>query len=104
VVARATAQACLLTNVRTVTLVASGDFPEDHACARYIDALINGQQADVQRLLEPLYASERYAKFAQGDWPGFPSTDLELSLTPDRFDFAMPAHRRDSRVLLNTQR
>jgi 2-phosphosulfolactate phosphatase len=104
VVARATAQACLLTNQDTVTLIASGDFPEDHACAHWIEAHINGREADLPALLAPLYASERYAKFARGDWPGFPKTDLELSLAPDRFDFAMPAMRRDGRVRVAAQR
>ena len=104
VVARATAQACLLTNEETVTLIASGDFIEDHACAHCIEAYINGREADLEALLAPLYASDRYAKFARGDWPGFPKTDLELSLAPDRFDFAMPAMRRDGHVRLTARR
>ena len=28
-----------------------------------------------------------------GAWPGFPATDLELALAPDRFNFAMPVTR-----------
>ncbi len=103
-VAKATAQACLLREPDTVTLIASGDFPEDHACARYMQAVIEGREVDVQQMLAPLYASERYAKFAKGDWPGFPKTDLELSLTPDRFDFAMPAHRESGHVRLTAHR
>jgi len=95
VVARATAQACLLRKPDAVTLVASGDFPEDHACALYMESLISGtpDAASVEELLRPLYASERYRRFAAGDWPGFPKTDLDLALVPDRFDFAMPATR-----------
>jgi 2-phosphosulfolactate phosphatase len=104
VVARATAQACLLTRAGSVTLVASADFPEDHACARYIEALIEGREADIQQLLQPLYSSERYATFAAGEWPGLPATDLELALTPDRFDFAMPASRHDGNVRLTARR
>jgi len=103
-VARATAQACLLRRPGTITLIASGDFPEDHACARYMQAVIEGHEVDVQRLLASLYDSERYAKFAKGDWPGFPKTDLDLSLAPDRFDFAMPAHREAGHVRLTAQR
>ena len=91
VVARATAQACLLRRPETVTLVASGDFPEDHACALYIEGLMRGEDEDVSRLLEALISSERYQKFARGDWPGFPSSDLDLALATDRFDFAMRA-------------
>ena len=106
VVARATAQACLLRKPDAVTLVASGDFPEDHACALYMESLINGtpDAATVEELLQPLYASERYRRFAAGDWPGFPKTDLDLALVPDRFDFAMPATRAERCVRLLMQR
>jgi 2-phosphosulfolactate phosphatase len=93
VVARATAQACLLRNPDTLTLIASADHPEDHACARYLEALVRGEQADVEELLEPLRASERYRRARSGTWPGFPSTDLDLALAVDRFDFAMPVTR-----------
>ncbi len=95
VVAGATAQACLLRRPSAVTLVASADFPEDHACARYIEALLRGVDLDIDPLLEPLRESERYRKVMAGEWPGFPPTDIELSLAMDRFDFAMPATRRD---------
>lgn len=97
VVARATVQACLLRRPDVVTLIASADHPEDHACARYMEALINGEhgeQPDLARLLQPLKQSERYARFMSGAWPGFPPTDLELALQPDRFTFAMPITRR----------
>ena len=90
VVARATVQACLLRRPAQLTLIASADHPEDHACARYMEALIRGETADVDRLLQPLRDSERYARAMSGTWPGFPPTDLELSLMPDRFNFAMP--------------
>ena len=104
VVARATAQACLLRRPQTVTLVASGDYPEDHACARYIEAVMRGESADVSQLLEALINSERYARFARGDWPGFPKSDLDLALSTDRFDFAMPATKHDRRVRLTAER
>jgi len=103
VVARATAQACLLMRPQTVTLVASGDYPEDHACARYIEALMRGESADVSQLLEALTSSERYERFARGDWPGFPKSDLDLALATDRFDFAMPATKDERRVRLTAE-
>ncbi|HET7466999.1 MAG TPA: 2-phosphosulfolactate phosphatase [Candidatus Dormibacteraeota bacterium] len=99
-VAGPTAQACLLRRPATVTLVASGDFPEDHACARYVAALLRGENEDLDRLLQPLYDSERYRKFALGDWPGFPRTDLDLALAVNRFDFAMPATKKEGCVQL----
>jgi len=100
VVAKATAQACLLRRGRLVTLVRSADFPEDHACCRYIESMLLGRPARVDELLEPLRASERYRRFAAGDWPGFPASDLELALQADRFEFAMPAVRRQDHVRL----
>ncbi|HEV2216323.1 MAG TPA: 2-phosphosulfolactate phosphatase [Candidatus Dormibacteraeota bacterium] len=104
VVARATAQACLLRRPQTVTLVASGDFPEDHACARYIEAAMYGEEEDVSRLLDPFLHSDRYRKFARGDWPGFPKSDLDLAFATDRFDFAMRATRDERSVRLVAER
>jgi 2-phosphosulfolactate phosphatase len=94
VVARATVQACLLRKHRTLTLVASADHPEDHACALYMEGIVRETPVDLDSLLEPLRASDRYRKVMRGEWPGFPPTDLELALVPDRFDFAMPVARR----------
>jgi 2-phosphosulfolactate phosphatase len=93
VVARATVQACLLRRPAQLTLIASADHPEDHACARYMEAIIRAEQPDLDRLLQPLRDSERYSRVMSGTWPGFPPTDLELSLIPDRFNFAMPVTR-----------
>ncbi len=93
VVARATAQACLSRHPNTLTLIASADHPEDHACARYMEAVINGESPDLDRLLRPLRASDRYSHLMSSAWPGFPPTDLELALEPDRFNFAMPVSR-----------
>jgi 2-phosphosulfolactate phosphatase len=93
VVALATVKACLSKPPTVLTLLASADHPEDHACARYMEGLIRGERPDLDRLLQPLRDSERYARALSGGWPGFPATDLELSLVPDMFDFAMPATR-----------
>jgi 2-phosphosulfolactate phosphatase len=93
VVARATVQACLLRDPDVLTLVASADHPEDHACAHYMEAVATGSRADLDQLLEPLRRSERYQRLRGGGWPGFPPTDLDLSLQADVFDFAMPVTR-----------
>jgi len=100
VVASATAQTCVSMRPSTVTLVASADFPEDHACARYIEAVLRGGSAELDPLLQPLRQSERYRKFMAGEWPGFATSDIELSLAVDRFDFAMPATRHHGHIAL----
>ncbi len=100
VVARATVQACLLRQPKTLTLLASADHPEDHACAQYMENLIHGEKPDIDRLLQTLRESDRYRTLSSGTWPGFPTTDLELSLEPDRFDFAMPIIKRDGYLQL----
>jgi 2-phosphosulfolactate phosphatase len=94
VVARATVNACMSANPDVLTLLASADHPEDHACAEYMEGLIRGKEPDLDRLLQPLRDSERYARALSGTWPGFPPTDLDLALVPNLFDFAMPATRR----------
>lgn len=96
VVATATAKACMSSRPKILTLIASADHPEDHACSAFIEALIRGEQPDLDRLLQPLRDSARYARAMSGDWPGFPPTDLDLSLAVDRFDFAMPVTRHAS--------
>jgi 2-phosphosulfolactate phosphatase len=93
VVAQATVNACLSLRPRLLTLIASADHPEDHACATYMEGLVRGNGPDLDRLLQPLRDSDRYARAMSGRWPGFPQSDLELSLATDRFDFAMPVTR-----------
>jgi 2-phosphosulfolactate phosphatase len=99
-VARATIQACLLWAPAALTFIASADHPEDHACAKYMEAMIRNQDPDIEDLLKPLRESERYARVMSGAWPGFPPSDLELALTPDRFEFAMPVTRREGYLQL----
>jgi 2-phosphosulfolactate phosphatase len=93
VVAQATVEACLSRSPRVLTLIASADHPEDHACAHYMEGLLRGKRPDLERLLQPLRDSERYRRAVSGDWPGFPPSDVDLSLAADRFDFAMPVTR-----------
>jgi 2-phosphosulfolactate phosphatase len=95
VVASSTVQACLLRKPEVLTFVASADHPEDHACAHYMEAIATGERADLDRLLDPLRRSERYQRLRSGAWPGFPPTDLDLSLQADVFDFAMPVTRAE---------
>lgn len=96
VVAGATARAIQAGAPPVVTLVATGEdrgHPEDRACAEYFEGLLRGCRPDLDRLLLPLRQSRRYRLLASGAVPGFPASDLELALVPDRFDFAMPVAR-----------
>jgi 2-phosphosulfolactate phosphatase len=95
-VASATARAIAADGPDLVTMVATGGdrgHPEDRACAEFLEAVLLGRRPDVEALLAPLYATERYARIASGRWPGFPATDVELCLDVDGFDFAMPVER-----------
>jgi hypothetical protein len=65
-----------------------------------MEAIIRGEKPDVDQLLQPLRDSERYARAMSGTWPGFPATDLDLALIPDRFSFAMPVTRQDTYLSL----
>src|SRR5256886_12065373 len=49
VVAKATAQACVLRNPETLTIVASADPPEGHAWAPYIGAVTPADHPDLNR-------------------------------------------------------
>jgi 2-phosphosulfolactate phosphatase len=96
VVAAATAAAVTASDPEVVTLVASGadrGHPEDRACAEYLEGLMCGSSVDLAALLEPLRESERYQQFVEGRWPGFPPSDLNLALSPDRFGFSMPVSK-----------
>ena len=95
-VASATARAIRRSAAELVTLVATGadrGHPEDAACAAYVEAVLRDERPDLDALLAPLYRTERYGRLVGGGWPGFPATDVELSLAADRFDFAMPVGR-----------
>ena len=64
--------------------------PRSWACAEYLEGLLEGRRPDLDQLLQPLYATERYRRISTGSWPGFPASDVPLCLAADRFDFAMP--------------
>jgi 2-phosphosulfolactate phosphatase len=95
-VASATARVIRVAAPDLVTLVAAGGdrgHHEDRACARYVEGVLGDGRPDLDELLAPLRATPRYRELAAGGWPGFPSTDIDLCLAADRFDFAMPVQR-----------
>ena len=76
------------------------------ACALYMEGIIRGLQPDLETLLQTLRETERYRRARSGRWPGFPATDLDLSLAADRFEFAMPVTKENGylRLAASTQR
>lgn len=94
VVISATARHIVKASPDLLTVVPSRpDHHEDVACASYLESLLAGDTPDLDRLLEPLRASGRYARQIRNEWPGFPPGDLDLSLVADTFDFALPVER-----------
>lgn len=105
VVAAATARSILALRPAEVTLVVTGDRPddpgdEDWACAEYLDALLRGESpypapflARARRSL----AAEKFLDPAQAD---FPLADLDCCLQLDRFNFAMPVEREEKLLIL----
>ncbi|MGH7903467.1 MAG: 2-phosphosulfolactate phosphatase [Candidatus Dormibacteraceae bacterium] len=110
VVASATAREIARRRCESVTMVAMGEDAgqvEDRACGIYMEGLLADRppdQAALQRLLAPLRASDRYRRVMAGGWPGFPPGDLELSLRPDVFQFAMPVTREGGLLRLRALR
>lgn len=103
VVAGATARQVLALEPPLVTLVptgAEGAHAEDVACARLIEARLAGMEPDVPSLLADIGADARYLELASGSVPGFPTSDLDLALQVDRFDFAQEVTRRDGLLRL----
>ena len=91
VVAGATAAEIIRRQPPLVTVLPSRtDHQEDTACAGYLEGLLRGERPDLDALLAPFLASDRYRELARGGVPGFPASDLEIALDLDRFDFALP--------------
>lgn len=102
VVASATARRLQELRPPVVTLVASGepDHLEDLECAGLLRRLVQQEEPQAGGALARIRESERYRALASGAVPGFPSTDLDLALDVDRFDFAMEVGRRGRLLVL----
>jgi 2-phosphosulfolactate phosphatase len=100
VVAGATAAEIRRRAPEVVTLLPSvPEHAEDVACADVLEELLKGGEPDLDEVLAPLRASERYAELASGSRPGFPAGDLELALSLDRFDFPLPVEPGEDGLL-----
>jgi 2-phosphosulfolactate phosphatase len=108
VVAGATARAITALRPDEVTLVATGQRPddsgdEDLALADYLRLLLLGSPADPGAFLTRVRRSEAAQKFLDPAKPDFPAADLDFCMQLDRFAFAMPITREDGLLVLRKQ-
>jgi 2-phosphosulfolactate phosphatase len=92
-----------------VTFVITGmlqdlDGDEDAACADYMTALLAGKSPDLTPYLQRVYVSTSGRLFADPAKPEFSAADLAYCTAVDRFDFAMPAERRNGLLVVTTVR
>jgi 2-phosphosulfolactate phosphatase len=105
VCAAATARVIARGAPESVTLVATGVFPgrdgdEDLACADYLAALLRGEPIDMAALIRRVRESDAGRIFSNPDDPVFPSSDLELCVDINRFDFALHVERSDGLLVM----
>ena len=91
---------------KIVTLVRMGleakeNSDEDDLCAQYLKSLLTNQDFN-QDEIEPILRSSPYSKrFFDKDKPWSPSSDFDLCLKINRFDFALKARRnKDNHLYL----
>lgn len=94
--ARATVRHILSRKPKVVTLVRMGwqaETPtdEDDLCAEYLESLLLGRDFAEDAVVPRLKASPCSARFFDPDKPWSPSTDFDLCLRLNRFDFAVAA-------------
>lgn len=106
VTAGATVEAVRALKPDSVGFVVTGFRPprfageEDIACADYMQALLEGQDVDPQPYLLRALAWNRHQLSLDALREAQIIADLDLCLTVDKFDFAMPVRRIDSRMVL----
>lgn len=92
----------------TVSFVVTGQFDgrgeEDLACAEYLEARLRGATPNVEPYLERVRRSHDAQRHFIPDQILFPAADIHLCASLDRFDFAMPITREDSRFIMNPLR
>lgn len=102
--ARATTRHILSRKPAVVTLVRMGwqaETPtdEDDLCAEYLESLLLGRDFAEDSVLPLLKASPCSARFFDPDKPWSPSTDFDLCLRLNRFDFAVAAETAEDGLL-----
>jgi 2-phosphosulfolactate phosphatase len=104
--ARATAQRVLSIEPDSVTLLQTGLLPggwgdEDTACADLIEGLLLGNPPSAGKVIERVRKSKAGRKFVEPPHGVFPSSDLDMAVDMDRFDFAMAVENKDGLLVLH---
>ncbi|MEM6431596.1 MAG: 2-phosphosulfolactate phosphatase [Deinococcota bacterium] len=91
--------------IEVLTLVETGGFKrpgdsEDAACADLIEAMMLGQEIDVDTICQRVYNAPTAQRFLDDERPEFPHSDLEHAIRPDKFTFAMEVDRQQGRAVL----
>lgn len=106
---RATAAAIAGLKPEEVLLVITGEWvdrdgDEDAACADYLEALLRGHRPDPAPYARRVHDSDFGRRFAAGDNPNLPESDLTLCAAANRFDFALRVRRIDGHLQLFAER
>jgi 2-phosphosulfolactate phosphatase len=72
---------------------------EDDLCAEYLESLLLGRDFAEDAVVPRLKASLCSARFFDPDKPWSPSTDFDLCLRLNRFDFAVAAETAEDGLL-----
>ena len=105
VCARATARYLRRLAPQSVTLVVTGEWTdrdgdEDHACADYLQALLQEENPDPAPFAERVRNSDFGRRFSSGADSALPVADLDYCAAADRFDFAMAIRRAEGCLLI----
>jgi 2-phosphosulfolactate phosphatase len=89
----------------SLSLIETGVFPgrwgdEDAACGDLIEGLLNGQHPHHGQVIQRVRNSVHGKNFLDSSNSVFPSSDLELAIDIDRFEFAMIVDKSDGLFIL----
>lgn len=111
-VAGATVRAIQRRDPRAVTFVVTGRHhsnprygDEDHACGAYMAALLRGESPNVQDYLawKPGWLNVHHHALAREPRRQLLLNDLQLCMTPDCFDFALPVTRQGGLLVMEKE-
>ena len=104
VVANATVQTISRLGIDEVTFVITGKWEErcdeDLAYAEYLEAVLNGEQPDIEPFVRRVYESRDALQHLDPAGIALPLSDLDYCTQIDRFEFAMPITRGDGRLVM----